>query len=160
MEVCRPNGELIRLKTEGLTPAAAEGKKPPAADKTRRGQVFRYADTHEPGVYAVRSLDDSRPLDTAFAVNLDPLESDPEVLPHEELQKRLAGRRVVRRRGLRPGGHAGQAPRGDEPVGLLPVGGAHCAGVGNVHIEPFESAAGRLSPLPASSMLEGTPSGG
>ena len=53
----------MRLKTEG-----AKGK---------AGQTFRYANTHEIGIYLLRLLDAARSAQIAYSVNFDPDEADP-----------------------------------------------------------------------------------
>ena len=74
IEVRRPSGDAVRVKTE------------PLGDS---GQVLRYADTFEIGVYAMRSLEPDRPLEAAFSVNADPEESDPARIDAETLESRL-----------------------------------------------------------------------
>jgi len=72
LEVVRPSGEVVRVRaTEGAAGSA------------------RYSDTHEAGVYLVRQLNRNPPKLSAFAVNIDPAESDPATLTQIELQLRL-----------------------------------------------------------------------
>jgi hypothetical protein len=73
LEVARPTGELIRLRDQ----KSADG-------------FVRYDDTHEPGVYLARALDQPGGRTVGFGVNPDPLESDPEVLSMNELATKLA----------------------------------------------------------------------
>ncbi len=77
VEVVRPSGEMLRLHS-------GEGSR-----------TFRYADTHEPGIYLVRRTDPQRPRLWAFAVNGDPAESDPAILSREELARRFGGEPFV-----------------------------------------------------------------
>lgn len=82
VEIRRPSGDTVRVKTEPLQ----DGSKSAATT----GQVLRYDDTNEIGVYTMRSLEPDRPLVTALSVNADPDESDPARIDAEELQARLA----------------------------------------------------------------------
>ena len=75
VEVIRPGGETIRLKSESR--------------KGGKGQEFRYPDTYDIGIYRVRVLDSAHPRETAFAVNFDPEEADPATLDRQELQERF-----------------------------------------------------------------------
>ena len=99
IELRRPGGEAIRLHTE--------------ADKDKKGQVFRYADTHDQGVYVLRGLDTAQPLRVAFAVNADPAEPDAARIDRAGLEELLAPRAGVRgRRPERPFGHVHPSARG------------------------------------------------
>lgn len=75
IEVQPPTGEVIRKNTE-----PEEGGK---------GQVFRYTDAQEIGIYMMRVMDAARPAQIAFAVNVDPDEANPAKLDHDELQERF-----------------------------------------------------------------------
>ena len=75
VEVVPPGGETLRLKTEGV-----EGQV---------GQTFRYANTHEIGIYLLRLLNTVRSTPMAYSVNSDPDEADPAKMSREELQERL-----------------------------------------------------------------------
>jgi hypothetical protein len=75
IEVVPPDGETLRLKSEGT-----EG---------HLGQTFRYADTHAIGVYLLRVLGTTRPEQTSYAVNVDPDEADPAKVGRQELQERF-----------------------------------------------------------------------
>jgi len=77
VEVTRPSGETLRLKSE--------------SEPGRPGQVFRYADTHEIGVYVLRLSGVAPPARTAYAVNNDPAEADPRKIEPQELEKQLGG---------------------------------------------------------------------
>ena len=74
----RPSGEVVRVRQERQ---AAGG--------------FRYADTHEAGVYLVRLLNRKPPKPMAFAVNIDPAESDPATIAGPELQARFGTRPLL-----------------------------------------------------------------
>jgi hypothetical protein len=73
VEVITPAGETMRLTT--------------AAIEDNKGQIFRYANTHEIGIYLLRLLDVARAGPIAYAVNLDPEELEPAIIEREELQK-------------------------------------------------------------------------
>jgi hypothetical protein len=78
LEVVRPSGEVLRIH---------------AADET--AESIRYAETHEAGVYLVRSVDRMPPKQMAFAVNIDPAESDPTSLTREQLEARFGKRPLI-----------------------------------------------------------------
>jgi hypothetical protein len=73
VEVVRPSGEVVRL----AKPELVEGG-------------IRYVDTHDEGIYLMRVLNRRPSKQQAFAINVDPAESDPATLTKEELQARLA----------------------------------------------------------------------
>jgi hypothetical protein len=77
VEVVRPSGEVVRISQ-----AAADGG-------------FRYADTHEAGVYLVRPVNGQSTRPTAFAVNIDPAETDLATITPQELQARFGGRPLL-----------------------------------------------------------------
>jgi hypothetical protein len=74
VEVLRPTGEVLRVKNDAGP-----------------GQPVRYADTHDVGVYVVRSGDPQAPKQFALAVNPDPDHSDPATLTAQELKDRVGG---------------------------------------------------------------------
>jgi hypothetical protein len=76
VEVIPPSGEVVRLKTE------------PTRDKT--GQQFRYAETFDTGIYLLRLLDAAKSTQFAYAVNVDPAESDSAKIDWAELEKLYA----------------------------------------------------------------------
>ncbi len=75
IEVLPPGGETFRLRSH----SAPDGK----------GQVFRYENTYEPGVYVLRVLDSSRPLQVPYSVNVDPDEALPEKIDRQQLQQQF-----------------------------------------------------------------------
>jgi hypothetical protein len=76
VEVLTPAGETMRLKTKPM--------------QDNKGQVFRYADTYEIGIYLLRLLDAGRAGPIAYAVNVDPEEFEPAKIEREELQNKFA----------------------------------------------------------------------
>jgi hypothetical protein len=84
IEVVRPNHETLRMKTTDCKDDQNDDR------KETSGQIFRYDDTYETGVYWLRLLDAARPMQWAFSVNFDPDEPDPETIAHEELQSGFA----------------------------------------------------------------------
>jgi hypothetical protein len=72
VEIVRPSGDVLRVRS-------------PEAN----AQTFRYADTHDPGVYLLRLTGTASPRQFAFAVNMDPEECDPAVTTAEELKGRF-----------------------------------------------------------------------
>ncbi|MEN6449800.1 MAG: hypothetical protein ABFC96_04840, partial [Thermoguttaceae bacterium] len=81
VEVTRPGGEVLRLR------AAAERESPAARE-------FRYADTHEVGVYLLRDSG-STPPQTAYSVNFAPEEADPTRIGRPQLESLLGGAPLV-----------------------------------------------------------------
>jgi len=77
LEIARPTGEVVRTRSE---PNAS---------------AFRYTETHEAGVYLVRSTSAKNPKQFAFAVNGDPDECDSETLSHAELAARFGRNPLV-----------------------------------------------------------------
>lgn len=75
VELVPPDGETLRLKTEGV-----EGQV---------GQTFLYANTHDIGVYVLRLLNTVRPRPAAYSFNFDPDEAEPAVIEQAALQERL-----------------------------------------------------------------------
>jgi len=73
IEVQTPTGETMRLTTKAM--------------EDNKGQIFRYIDTYEIGIYLLRMLDDAHAAPIAYAVNLDPEEIEPAKIEWEELQK-------------------------------------------------------------------------
>jgi len=78
VEIVRPSGEVVRFHK---------------ADQDADG--WRYADTHEAGVYLVRQVNRKPPKQMAFAVNIDPAESDPAAVTQAELQARFGTRPLL-----------------------------------------------------------------
>ena len=78
VDVIRPSGEVVRIRK---TDQGAEG--------------WRYDDTHETGVYLVRQVNRKPPKQMAFAVNIDPAESDPATVSQAELQARFGTRPML-----------------------------------------------------------------
>jgi hypothetical protein len=78
VEVVRPSGEVVRVRK---------------ADPDANG--FRYSDTHEAGIYLVRLVNRKPPKQMAFAVNIDPAESDPATVTRADLQTRFGTRPLL-----------------------------------------------------------------
>ncbi len=72
VEITRPDGQTFRVSSEG-----------------QQTQTVRYADTHELGVYRLRTVTAARPRELIQAVNTDPLEADPVRLSEAELRTRF-----------------------------------------------------------------------
>ena len=72
VEIVRPSGYVLRVRS-------------PEAN----AQTFRYADTHDAGVYLLRLTGTASPRQFAFAVNMEPEECDPAVTTAEELKGRF-----------------------------------------------------------------------
>ncbi|OHB82049.1 MAG: hypothetical protein A2V98_25820, partial [Planctomycetes bacterium RBG_16_64_12] len=76
VEVLPPSGATIRLSME-------------PDEKGNRPDSFRYADTHEVGIYVLRLLEGVRPTQFAYSVNVDPDEANPAKIAQEELGSRF-----------------------------------------------------------------------
>jgi hypothetical protein len=76
VEVVSPTGGTVRLKTS-KTPGKA-------------GQEFRFSDTFEIGVYALRVSEAAKTNPFAYTVNFDPQESEPTKIEHADLEKRYS----------------------------------------------------------------------
>lgn len=79
VELQPPTGETIRLQTK------EEGGE----------QEFRYSETHEIGVYLLRVLDARKPMQVAYAVNVDPDEANPQKIERDEFRQRLGKTPVI-----------------------------------------------------------------
>jgi hypothetical protein len=86
VEVITPAGETMRLTTSPL---------PEGEGKAGKGQIFRYSNTYEIGIYLLRLLDAARDAPMAYAVNLDPEEVEPAKIEREELQKTFGKTPVI-----------------------------------------------------------------
>jgi hypothetical protein len=73
VELLTPTNETMRLATQPM--------------EDNKGQIFRYADTYEIGIYLLRILDSAHSTPIAYVVNLDPEEIEPANIEREELQK-------------------------------------------------------------------------
>jgi hypothetical protein len=78
VEVQPPSGALLRLPIED-----------------RSATTFRFADTHDVGVYILRPLETRQSEEVAFSVNTDPAEANLKKIDRQELQARLAPSRLV-----------------------------------------------------------------
>jgi hypothetical protein len=100
VEVLTPAGEIMRLTTESMEEKNEKSPHPnPLRGQTEgwsgegtigKGQIFRYDDTYEIGIYLLRLLDAGRAGPIAYAVNVDPEEFDPAKIEREELQNKFA----------------------------------------------------------------------
>ena len=81
VEVQLPGGETIRRTTQ-----AKQGAK---------GQVFRYADTHQIGIYELRLLEGAPRRRIGYALNVDPDEASPRRIGREDLRERFGRARLV-----------------------------------------------------------------
>jgi hypothetical protein len=81
VEVIRPGGEVLRLKT--------------SAENGKSGGAFRYADTHEIGIYVLQQLGTTPPRQIAYSVNLDPDEVEPTAIEAAEIEQKLGGAPLI-----------------------------------------------------------------
>jgi len=82
VEVLPPSGATIRLNLEEDGEAGGP-------------REFRYADTHDVGIYVLRLLEAVRPTQYAYSVNLDPDEASPKKVAREDLEERFGGTPLV-----------------------------------------------------------------
>ena len=80
VEVLPPGGEVLRLKASAAKPQAAGA-----------AHEFRYANTHEIGIYVLRQLGAASPRQIAYSVNFDPDEAEPAEIESAELEEQLGG---------------------------------------------------------------------
>jgi hypothetical protein len=85
VEVVTPAGETMRLTTSPHPSPLPKGE-----GTNEKGQIFRYADTYDIGIYLLRLLESARAAPIAYAVNVDPEEFNPATIDREELQKDFA----------------------------------------------------------------------
>ncbi len=92
VEVLTPTGETMRLTTTPMEDKKGQSSKSPLppGEGQGEGQIFRYADTYDIGIYLLRLLDAARATPIAYAVNVDPEEFDPATIDREELHKTFA----------------------------------------------------------------------
>ena len=83
------------MTVEVVSPSGAQSRLPTKSEEGQKGQVFRYKDTHDIGVYTVRVLDAARPTPIPFSVNVDPDEADPTKIDPEDLKERFGGTALV-----------------------------------------------------------------
>ncbi|MBN2216443.1 MAG: BatA domain-containing protein [Pirellulales bacterium] len=103
VEIERPSGERIRLGAAGGSSDGVDSAPSGSHINTNEtnqhepadSSTLRYADTHEPGVYVVRSLGPGKSEPMPVAVNLDADESDPRVTTLDEIVQLLAGAPVL-----------------------------------------------------------------
>jgi hypothetical protein len=84
VEVVPPGGEVLRLKASAANPQAADA-----------AHEFRYANTHEIGIYLLRQPGATSPRQTAYSVNFDPDEAEPAEIEPAELQEQLGGAPLI-----------------------------------------------------------------
>jgi len=82
VEVLPPSGATLRLNLADDGEAAGP-------------EEFRYADTHDVGIYVLRLLEAVRHTQYAYAVNLDPDETSSKKIDREDLQKRFGDTPLV-----------------------------------------------------------------
>ncbi len=75
VEILPPSGATIRLRLDDDGPAGSPS--------------FRYADTHDVGIYTLRLLEAVRPTQLVYSVNVDPDEADPTTIARGELEQRF-----------------------------------------------------------------------
>ncbi len=81
VEVVPPSGETIRRRA--------------VDEQGNRTAEFRYAETHDIGVYIVRLLEAAQPVRIAYSVNVDPDEADPTKIERAELEDRFGKTPIV-----------------------------------------------------------------
>jgi hypothetical protein len=96
VEVLTPTGETMRLTTSPHpSPLPTNLRSVPGEGTNEKGQIFRYADTYDIGIYLVRLLDSAWAAPIAYAVNVDPEEFNPATIDRDELQKDFANTPLI-----------------------------------------------------------------
>jgi hypothetical protein len=95
VEVQTPAGETMRLATSAIEEKKSTKSPLPSGEDRDDGQVFRYADTYEIGVYLIRPLEAGRAGPVAYSVNVDPQEFEPAKIEREELQNKFANTPLI-----------------------------------------------------------------
>jgi len=83
------------ITVEVVPPAGTQNRLASKAEPPQPGQVFRYADTHDLGFYALRPLEGARTKPVVFSVNVDPDEAVTAKIDREELKERFGRVDVV-----------------------------------------------------------------
>jgi hypothetical protein len=85
-----PLDEKLRSSSAEIQPPSGTVNRFKLVDeKGQRLKEFRYPDTDEIGIYLVRLLGGAKPVEIAYSVNVDPEESNPAKIDHDELMKRF-----------------------------------------------------------------------
>jgi len=87
--------EARPITVEVIPPSGTQNRLPTRGEEGQRGQVFRYDDTHDIGVYLLRPLEGTKTRQVGFSVNVDPDEALPTKIDREELQQRFGPTRLV-----------------------------------------------------------------
>ena len=142
VEVQPPSGETIRLNTEG--------------EEGSSGQTFRYADTHQVGIYRLRPLAAGRSTPVAFFGERRPGRGRPEEARPGRTRKTIRPRAVgLRRRPGRSHKHLHPTPRGRGALGTFPERGADRLGVRDVPVQSLKTRPETTSRIPRTSSLLG-----
>ena len=81
VEVIPPTGTQNRLRTHG--------------ENGHQGQIFRYDDTHDVGIYLLRPLEGAKTKQIGYAVNFDPDEAVDTPVDREDLRERFGRTELV-----------------------------------------------------------------
>lgn len=83
------------VAVEIVPPSGARIQKENRDEQGNLGQVFRYADTHEVGIYLLNLQGGARPVQVPFSVNIDPDEANPAKLDRDKVPAYLGTTQVV-----------------------------------------------------------------
>jgi hypothetical protein len=87
--------EVRPITIEVIPPSGTQNRLPTRGEENQKGQVFRYDDTHDVGVYLLRPLEGTKTKQIGFSVNVDPDEAIPAKVEREDLKERFGRTEVV-----------------------------------------------------------------
>jgi hypothetical protein len=87
--------EARPITVEVIPPSGTQNRLPTHGEEGQKGQVFRYEDTHEVGIYMLRPLEGAKTKQIGFSVNIDPDEAISTTVDRDELKERLGRTEVV-----------------------------------------------------------------
>jgi len=87
--------EVRPITIEVVPPSGTQNRLPTHGEENQKGQVFRYDDTHDVGVYLLRPLEGTKTKQIGFSVNVDPDEAIPTKVDREDLKGRFGRTEVL-----------------------------------------------------------------
>jgi hypothetical protein len=87
--------EVRPINVEVIPPSGTQNRLPTHGEENQKGQVFRYGDTHDVGIYLLRPLEGAKTKQIGFSVNVDPDEALPAKVEQQDLKERFGRTEVV-----------------------------------------------------------------
>jgi hypothetical protein len=87
--------EVRPITVEVIPPSGTQNRLPTHGEENRKGQIFRYDDTHDVGIYLLRPLEGAKTKQIGFSVNVDPDEAIPTKVDRDDLKERFGPTEVV-----------------------------------------------------------------